>query len=141
MGSNPRAFSTSSSGPRGASSRWCNTTAVSAACRRREMTQRRRLPTLARGCPAATVTAPSTFSLLMCAHLTFSGFRCLPLVHGLQVVTIRVEHERRVISRPVWPLPRATVVGAAGRERRSVERVDLLGGTRQEGDVAAGDRR
>ena len=47
------------------------------------------------------------------------------MADGLDVVTVRVEHEGAVVVRVVVrPQPRRAIVLAAGRERRVIERID-----------------
>ena len=63
-----------------------------------------------------------------------------PVVHGLDVVAVGVEHEGRVVAGVVVPLARRAVVGAAGGERGRVEAVDRLAVGRLEREVQT-DRR
>src|SRR5690348_12328141 len=54
---------------------------------------------------------------------------------GLDVVAVEVMDERRVVPRPVVaPVARPAVVSASGRERRAMERLDLVLALRFERD-------
>src|SRR6187551_3451771 len=56
--------------------------------------------------------------------------------NGLDVVTVEVMHERRVIPRPVIaPIAGPTVVSPTGGERRAIERLDFALALRLERDV------
>src|SRR5882672_5013456 len=63
------------------------------------------------------------------------------MAHGLDIVSVRVEHEGAVIVRVIMrPCSRRSVVTAAGQDRLAVEAVHGVAVMRGEGDVRAGLR-
>jgi hypothetical protein len=61
--------------------------------------------------------------------------------HDLDVVSVGVDDERRVVVAAVWALAGPAVVLPAGRDRGGVKRIDLRRVGRSECDVAADVRR
>src|SRR5206468_10368882 len=58
------------------------------------------------------------------------------MTHRLDVVTVRIEHERAVVvGMVVHPQPRSAVVAASCGDRRAVKRIDLCARIGAKGDV------
>src|SRR5438874_4418737 len=93
----------------------------------------------ARGATRSRASVRTSSRISRCSSVSGSagtGGSLVPVVaHDLDIVAVRVEHERAVVAGVIVPLARRTVVAVARRDERSVELVHdrVVGG--REGEV------